>query len=271
MDYHIAYNSSTDTFTVEDVFPQQNCTMERIFLPTNSLARIDTRHLFEPNPGVVEEVLPSFLLLPLEVRITIYLYCLVVPLQHANKNHNLGGQLSLNLLLVNRQVYNEARFIPMQRNFFTFDRWNGTGLFYCQLFLSRLQLWQRVNIRNIKLNVLAVTLTCEIGVQRWHDLCGQLGYLGRKDEGLQNLQLIISGCVIKHKETFDINAPWVARGLLKLHSLQFLEVTVISEDIKLDLLTTFIGNIRSRLHEVKITLKTIAGGKQSTLYFTVSL
>jgi hypothetical protein len=270
MEYFIAYNRSTDTFTVEDVFSKQKFTDGGKFIPINVAARIDTYHL-ESNPDLVEEVLPSFLLLPLEVRLAIYMHCLVIPLQNAYNNHNLGYRLTLNLLLVNRQIYDEARLIPFQRNVFDFDKWNGTGLFYCQSFLHRLQFWQRVNVRNIKLNVLAVTLTCETGVGRWFDLCGELGCLGRKDEGLQTLQLTISGCIIKYKETFDFRAPWVAYGLLKLQSLQSLEITVAAEDVNLDLLTTFISNVQSTLREVKIAVRTIARGKQSILYFPVSL
>lgn len=271
MEYFIAYNPSTDTFTVEDVFSKRKLIEAGRFIPITALARVDTCHYYELNPDAVEEVLPSFLLLPLEVRLAIYMHCLVNPLPNAYNNHNLGHQLTLNLLLVNHQVYDEARLIPFQRNVFNFDKWNGTGLFYCQSFLRRLQFWQRVNVRTIKLNVLAVTLTCETGVERWLDLCGELGCLGRKDGGLQTLQLTISGCIVKYKETFDCRAPWVACGLLKLQSLQALEVTVAAEDANLDLLTIFISNVQSRLHEVKIALNTIARGKQSTLYFPVSL
>lgn len=271
MEYLIAYNPSTDTFTVEDVFSKQGFTDEGIFLSANALARMDTNNNFKSNTDEVEEVLPSFLLLPPEVRLVIYMHCLVVPLQHAYSNHNLGQQLELNLLLVNRQIYDEARLIPLQHNVFDFDRWNGTGLFYCQSFLRSLQFWQRVHVRNIKLNVLAVTLTCETGVGRWLDLCGEFGRSGRKDEGLQSLQLTISGCIIKCKETFDLSALWVARGLLKLNSLQSLEVTVVTEDVNLDLLTKFISSVQNRLPEVKVSLKTIARGKQSILYFPVSL
>jgi hypothetical protein len=103
------------------------------------------------------------------------------------------------------------------------------------------------------------------------DLCGELGDFQRKDEGLKIFHLTISGCATNYKETFDVRAPWVAYGLLKLHSLQSLEVTVVPEGIDLDLLTTFISDVQRRLYEVKIALKTVVRGKQSTLYFPVSL
>jgi hypothetical protein len=122
------------------------------------------------------------------------------------------------------------------------------------------------------MNVLGVTLICETGVGRWLDLCGELaGCSGRKDEGLKTLQLTISGCITKWDKIFDLNAPWVADGLLKLHSLQILEVTVVTEEVNFDLLTEFISDVQSRLHEVKSALKTIAKGKQSIVYFPVSL
>jgi hypothetical protein len=275
MEYFIAYNPSTDTLTVNDISSRRAFTEKGRILPstvkTNSSAEVDTPHHLKTKPDVVEEAPASFLRIPLEVRLVIYMHCLVTPLQHAYNIHKLGHQLTLDLLLVNHQIYDEARLVPFQHNVFDFAKWNGTGLFYCQSFLRCLQVWQRVNVRNIKLDVLAVALACERGVERWLDLCGKLGRSERKDEGLKTLQLIISGCIMKCKETFDISAPWVACGLLKLHALQSLEVTVVDEGVNLDLLTTFISNVQRRLCEVKIALKTIARGKQSTLYFPVSL
>ncbi|KAJ9498498.1 hypothetical protein H2202_006185 [Exophiala xenobiotica] len=270
MEYLIAYDPSADTFTVEDVFPKRTLTDRGSPLPTNALPRIYTpphHYLSKPNT-----VLPSFIRLPLEIRLVIYTHCLATPLPYSYDIHNLGHQLTLDLLLVNHQIYDEARLIPFQQNVFNFDKWNGTGLFYCQSFLRYLQFWQRASIRNIRLNVLGVTLICETGVGRWLDLCGELaGCSGRKDEGLKTLQLTISGCITNWKSTFDLNAPWVAHGLLKLHSLQTLEVTAVTEGVNFDLLTEFIGDVQSRLHEVKITLKTLAKGKQSIVYFPVSL
>jgi hypothetical protein len=271
MEYLIAYNPSTDTFTVEDVFCERKFTEKGRLLPTNALAGTDTPLHFKSKPDAVEEALPSFLLLPLEVRLVIYTHCLVTPSPHTYNMHNLGRQLALDLLLVNQQIYDEARLIPFQQNVFDFDKWNGTGLLYCQSFVRRLQFWQRANVRNIKLNVPAVTLTCETGVERWLGLCGGLSCSGRKDEGLKSLQLTISGCITKWKATFYLSAPWVACGLLKLHSLQSLEVTVVSEGVDLDLLTTFISNVQRRMEGVKIAFNTVAKGKQSTLYFPVSL
>jgi len=273
MEYLIAYDPSADKFTVEDVLFKRTGTFtgRGSPLPADASPTFDTpRHcLCKPDAG--EEVLPSFLRLPLEVRLVIYTHCLARPLQHAYNIHNLGRQLMLDLLLVNHQIYHEARLIPFQENVFDFDKWNGTGLYYCQSFLRHLQFWQRLHVRKIKLNVLAVSLICETGVGGWLDLCRQLGCSGRKDEGLKALQLTISGCITKWEETFDQNAPWVVDGLLKLHSLQILEVTVVTEGEKFDLLTEFISNIQSRLDQVRIALKTIAKGKQSTVYFPVSV
>jgi hypothetical protein len=217
-------------------------------------------------------VLPSFFRLPLEIRLVIYTHCLATPLPYSYDIHNLGHhQLTPNLLLVNHQIYDEARLIPFQQNVFDSDKWNGTGLFYCQSFLRHLQFWRRVNVRNIRLNVLGITLICETGVGRWLDLCEEPGGSGRKGEGLETLQLTISGCITNWKRTFEPNAPWVAHGLPKLHSLQTLEVTVGTEGVNFDLLTEFIGDVQSSLHEVKITLKQLAKGKQSIVYFPVSL
>lgn len=271
MEYLIAYTPSTDTFTVEDVFSERKFTERGRVLPTNAPTGTDIPlDLKESKLDTVkEEVLPSFFLLPLEVRLVIYSHCLVTPLPRAYNIHNLGHQLTLDLLLVNQQVYSEARLIPFRQNVFDFDKWNGTGLFYCQSFVHRLQSWQRVNVRNIKLNVLAVTLTSETGVERWLALCREFSCSGRKDEGLKILQLTISGCFTKWKESFHLSAPWVACGLLKLRSLQSLDLTVVSESVDLALLTSFISNVQSRLQGVKIAFTTVARGKPSTLYFGV--
>jgi hypothetical protein len=275
MEYLIAYDPSTDTCTVEDVFSKQTSPERRSRLPTRALTGIDPIHDFQQSKSdAVEDVLPSFLLLllPLEVRFVIYTQCLTTPLRHDYDIHTLGRRPTLDLLLVNRQIYDEARLIPFRQNVFDFDKWNGTGLFHCQSFLRHLQFWQRVNVRIIRLNVPAVTLISETGVGRWLDLCGELGCSGSKDEGLKTLHLTISGCITKWKETFDLGAPWVASGLLKLHSVQILELTVVNEGVvDLDLLTGFVSDVQSRLHGAKIVLKTMAKGKASTVYFPVSL
>lgn len=215
---------------------------------------------------------PTFLLLPSEIRQAIYTLCLATPSQHAYNIHSLDYQLTPNLLLVNHQIYDEARLIPFQQNVFDFDKWNGTGLMFCQLFLRRLQPWQRMNVRSIRLNALAVSLTSKTMVERWLDICELLGRSERRDGGLHTLQLTISGCITKWKETFDVSAPWVACGLLKLRSLRSLELSMVvePESAHLDLLTAFISNLQKGLYGTKIALKPITKGKSSTLSLPVS-
>ncbi len=216
-----------------------------------------------------------FFHLPFEIRLSIYIHLLgcMTPDKHPhNFQLKRRHELAVDLLLVNRQIYREARLVPFQHNVFDFAQWNGTGLLYCDLFLRRLRPWQRRGVRTIILDVLAISITSPGHTQRWLDLCNELGCpeQGTSCEadsaGLTTLRLKISGCIMGGgRHTFDINSHWVEDGLLELTSLRLLEITVDTEGVDEGLLPKFIADLRRKLCKAEIVLKKMHRGKSSVL------
>jgi len=77
--------------------------------------------------------------------------------------HLRKSPIALDLLLVNRKIYAEARLLPFQLTMFNFNQWNGTGIQYCNSFLRRICEWQAREIRHISLGVVGVN------VDHWKD------------------------------------------------------------------------------------------------------
>jgi len=274
--YLLSYNPSTGILSVEDILPGHMLNEQRDAEPQLPKRRLlGTSRSINPRMGT-DGVKPSqalFFRLPSELRLMVYIHLLgrCTPPEPAYDVHVSGRhQLTLDMLLVNRQIYTEARLIPFRYNSFEFAKWNGTGLLFCQSFLRRLQDWQRKNVRSMNLDIPGTMLTSEASSGRWLDLCGELGCSENKGEGLAKLRLTISGCIMKcGQDTFNIKATWIARGLLQLSSLQSLEIIVNATGIDRGLLTMFADDLQHRLKEVKIVVKVGDRGRTSTVYLSV--
>ncbi|KIW86982.1 uncharacterized protein Z519_12447 [Cladophialophora bantiana CBS 173.52] len=290
--FFIAYDSSRGMFALKDVLPDHQPIDTKATLLsyiTLSNGPIDSVNVLltlqQPEHDDRKLVLTGhqqshFFRLPFEIRLLIYIHLLssMAPEKHPRdiqlKHHH---ELALELLLVNRQIYREARLVPFQHNAFDFAKWNGTGLLYCDLFLRRLRPWQRRGLRTIILDVLAISLTSPSHMQRWLGLCNELGCpeqgTNREAESarLATLRLTISGCIMTGgRHTFDINSRWVGDGLLKLTSLRLLEMTVDTEGVDEGLLPKFVADLRRKLCKAEIVLKKMHRGKSSVLYLPVS-
>ncbi len=124
---------------------------------------------------------PSRLLsLPLEIRLQIYTLALhstplpsSTPLEpvpsHQHPLPLLATHHRLALLLVNRQIYNEARLLPFTTNTFLFRKSFGSSVYAAKKFLGQLERWQREAVRRLEVSV----------VGRWEEelgvVCGLLG------------------------------------------------------------------------------------------------
>jgi hypothetical protein len=121
---------------------------------TVNMAQTKTSETMIRNQPLIFEV-------PTEILLKIY--TLVVgtcsSTHHPFNIHRLGKTpIALDLLLVNRKIYAEARLLPFQLTMFNFNKWNGTGVQYCNSFLRRIREWQSREIRHISLGVVGVNV-----------------------------------------------------------------------------------------------------------------
>ena len=165
-----------------------------------------------------------FLSLPLELRQQIYAYILALippgtdPSQDPNPtakhdlhhqyrsksttahslpgaNHSLTHTIpSLNpLLLTFRQFYTEARILPFSTNIFQFEPscpsrtttiTVSSSLYSCKQFLGRLEGWQRMCLRELKVRIGMGREVCEgwRRVQEWEFVVGMLEGKGKKEK-----------------------------------------------------------------------------------------
>lgn len=290
----LAYDLSKDKFTVEDVLPDD----QPFEAADTSSSRItqDRNNRKPPiscfcgpckHESLPEQVVPShrpftFYHLPLELRRAVYIHVLgsSAPAKTPFDVHPYHRQRGpLHLLLISRQIYCEARLIPFQHNTFEFVKWNGTGLMYCDRFLRSLRPWQRRQVRNIVLDVLAVSLDNGGHLQNWLDVCNKLSCGQTGDTGgnegeythLRSLKLTINGCFTKNgRVTFNSEARWVVDGLLKLTSLRLFEITVVTtETIDKVAVANFIADLRRKLSVVEIISRMVEKGKERTLYIPI--
>jgi hypothetical protein len=185
----------------------------------------------------------SFILeLPPEILLEIYTLVIGTcgSTQQSYDIYRLGkSPISLDLLLVNRKIYAEARLLPFQLTVFNFNQWNGTGIQYCNSFLRRICEWQAREIRHISLGVVGVN------VDRWKDngfvdICRIVDGTKAGATGLRSLRLSISGCLAYGGEkVFDVGAPWVTEGLGKLRALQSLEIIIVGDGADRSVLDAF--------------------------------
>jgi hypothetical protein len=206
--------------------------------------------------------------LPTELRLEIYTLVLGTcssPHRPYDIHRNSKSQLSLDILLVNRQIYSEAHLLPFQLNVFDFNKWNGTGIPYCRLFLRKLQAWQAGEVRHVMLGVMGLHLMSG-RAEGWIGLCRIFGVEIQKGVGLRSLRLTISGCLFHGgAELFDVNVQWVREGLKNLKFLDLLEVVIASEKIDQGLLGNFKKSLQQVLHEITLVIQVVEEGIVTTI------
>jgi hypothetical protein len=85
--------------------------------------------------------------------------------------HRPLAALPTSLLLLNRQVYHEARTLPLRANEFVFTNWFASGLWAARSLLASLRPWQRDELRWVRLELLAGDLASPIFSREWTELC----------------------------------------------------------------------------------------------------
>jgi len=201
----------------------------------------------------------SFILeLPPEILLRIYILVLGTcgSTQQPYDIYRLGkSPIALDLLLVNRKIYAEARLLPFQLTVFNFNQWNGTGIQYCNSFLRRICDWQAREIRHISLGVVGVN------VDRWKDngfvdICRIVNGTAGGTTGLRSLRLSISGCLAYGGEkVFDIGAPWVTEGLGRLRALQSLDIIIVGDGAKQSVLRVFEEAVQHVLPRTRVSVQ----------------
>ena len=183
------------------------------------------------------------LTLPYEIRLQIYTNALAIDCDDARISlldaarafrKSVGyPKFDLNLLLTCRQFYDEARLLPLQTNYFAFQRWYGSSVAECVNFLNKLLPWQISAIRTMRLYITEADMGNLSQVDR---VCDMLLTNGRP--ALQTLHLHISRAGIwpdpaDFDDLFKLDKKWSVQGILKLTSLRTLRVT-IAATVKLE-------------------------------------
>jgi hypothetical protein len=206
---------------------------------------------------IVQEQSPAIFRLPAELRLEIY--TLVVgscaSIQHPYTMHG-RNQIALQILLVNRQIYYEARLLPFRTNVFDFDKRSVSGTHLCRTFLQRLCNWQIRELQHITLAIMERDLTLDLCNSIWIYLCTTLGGQEHEHVGLRRLRLTINGHLARGGEdVLDHNACWVFSGLLKLKTLQSLEIVVTSHNVSLGLVDSFRESLHYALLRVSLAIR----------------
>jgi hypothetical protein len=176
-------------------------------------------------------------------------------LQHPYTLHE-RNQIALEILLVNRQIYYEARLLPFRTNVFDFDKQSSSGTNNCWTFLQRLRNWQIGELQHITLAIMERDLTVDLRNSIWIYLCTTLGGQEHRDVGLRRLRLTIKGYLARGgADVLDHNASWVVSGLLKLKALQSLEIVITSCNVSLGLVDSFHENLHQALLAVSLAIR----------------
>jgi hypothetical protein len=197
---------------------------------------------------------PAIFRLPVELRLNIYDLVLGAYgfLQRPYNTHEQKRN-TLSLLLVNRQVYDEARVLPFRNQVFDFDKPSASGMDDCGRLLRRLCNWQMQEIQHIKLAVLERDLTADVNESIWIFLCTSFS---DEEVGLKHLKLSINGYLHDNGiNVLDANADWVVNGLLRLEALQTLEVDIAFSHVPHRLVDGFHENLHHLLPGVNVLVR----------------
>lgn len=185
---------------------------------------------------------PSNLLaLPLEIRLQIYSLVLSIDcsdkrisalhLSRSTRTRTSQNALGIDMLLVCRQVHQEARLLPFQSTRFAFQRWYGSSTAECLKFLQRLEPQQTSALRHLALHITEVDMGSLSQIDK---ICSYLlpdFANGITKPGLKVLDLHVSKAGIwpdptDFEDLFNLEKKWSIQGILRLESLRQLNITI---------------------------------------------
>ncbi|MCJ1276344.1 hypothetical protein MMC21_004149 [Puttea exsequens] len=141
------------------------------------------------------------LALPLELRLEIYTHALAIHKPTSPKTPTTShtplftNHICTALLLVNRQIYHEARTLPFTANTFVFAKCFSSSVFSAKKFLGRLAPSQRSLLRNIEVAVAGREV-----VEPW-----------RREDGWEAILKLLAGCQKIHvRVSVQEGDVWVA-------------------------------------------------------------
>ncbi|KAH7166439.1 hypothetical protein EDB81DRAFT_918874 [Dactylonectria macrodidyma] len=137
------------------------------------------------------------------------------------------SRIPTSLLVVNRQVYLEAKSIPFRENEFAFVNWFSSGLSLANAFVPILAPWQQALVRFARLEAFATDFQ-ENGHENWDNICRLLS------PGLWGLRIRIQGentppvsldPVSKRKFAMP-ESSWrcIGRAVAEMQALRWLEI-----------------------------------------------
>ena len=185
--------------------------------------------------------------LPLEIRVEIFSLAVSIDcsdkriaaldLSRSTQTQPSHNELGLDLLLVCRQIYDEARLLPFQSSRFKFQRWYGSSTAECLKFLKRLVPMQTAALRHLALHITEADLG---SLSHVDEICSCLLAEHATDAarpGLRVLDLHISRAGIwpdqaHFEDLFNLDRKWSIQGILRLDTLRELNIT-IANSVKL--------------------------------------
>lgn len=209
-------------------------------------------------------VAPSNLLaLPIEIRLQIYSLALSIDcsdkrisaldLSRSTRTRTSQEVLGIDMLLVCRQVHQDARLLPFQTSRFAFQRWYGSSTAECLKFLQRLEPQQTSALRHLALHITEVDMGSSSQIDK---ICSYLSPDPAEDitkPGLRVLDLHVSRAGIwpdpaDFEDLFNLDRKWSIQGILRLESLRQLNITLAAA-IKLpeEKLIEFEQQLRERM------------------------
>ncbi|KAK4160978.1 hypothetical protein QBC43DRAFT_108986 [Cladorrhinum sp. PSN259] len=221
---------------------------------------------------------PSFLSLPAEIRLKVYAHLVhscplppppdLAPGYPSPSPNNTGcvytqlvgsaassssrllsahrplGYIPTSFLLSCRQVYYESRVIPFQENEFVFQSFFASGLVPAGVFVRRMEIWQRKEVRWVRIELRAEDLgfcgskkgddgVSEYGeMKKWVEVCE-----GLKDARGMRLRVDFRGWkrsmghieeVVAGEGMLREDGRWVDEGLKRMKQLRWLEIEVVN-------------------------------------------
>ncbi|KAF6231943.1 hypothetical protein HO173_009780 [Letharia columbiana] len=142
--------------------------------------------------------------LPLELRLQIFAHTLSLtprlkpsfPTDTNEKRHLFYDHVENSLLLVSRQIYQEARLLPFQSNTFIFAKTYGSSIVSAIKLLEKLLDWQREAVRSVEIAVVGREI-----VEGW-----------RREAGWEAAVRLLSSSKVEARVRIQEGDVWIGNG-----------------------------------------------------------
>lgn len=156
-----------------------------------------------PIESSLKPIVSPLLALPFELRLQIYTHAVALHTPSSIKiptsDHTplFSDHISTSLLLVNRQIYHEARLLPLSTNTLVFTKCFGSSVYSARKLLTRLEDWQKEALCNVVIAIVGREI-----VESW-----------RREEGWENvIKMLNHSKKISVKVIIQEGDVWIGHG-----------------------------------------------------------